>query len=56
MRRRAKQFSITIDPEIFAALEVTREATKLSRSSIIEAALSRHLAITLAALKSSERP
>lgn len=55
-RRTHKQFSITLDPEIFTALEVTREATRLSRSSIIEAALARHLAITLAAMRSSETP
>jgi len=50
MRRLHRQFSITLDPDIFNALEVARESTRLSRSAIIEQALAKHLAITLAAL------
>ena len=49
-RRKHRQFSITLDPEVFDALEVSRESTRLSRSAIIEQALTRHRAITLAAL------
>ena len=51
MRRLHKQISITLEPEIFDALEVAKETTRLSRSTIIEAALAKHLAITLAALQ-----